>query len=163
MKPILIASLLAVTAAAGDARKLLAPNAEDGVPVNYRMIYLHVPPDTAARVEVELAEEGECFDTSIINWSKSMSGEKRVHALHFDARVSLIDGKKPEGCPRRKINHGGLHTVDLPAEKGGMLAVIAYREGERVHATFGKSFSTEGVTPGLPVKGGEASRTPTPR
>ncbi|MDP3541226.1 MAG: hypothetical protein Q8T11_02015 [Elusimicrobiota bacterium] len=163
MKSMLIASLLAVTAAAAEAPKLLAPNEENGIPVNYRMIYLHVPADTAARIEVELAPAGECFDSSIISWSKSMAGAKRVHSLHFDARVSLIDGKKPEGCPRRKINNGGLHTVDLPAEKGGMLAVITYREGEQVRATFGKSFSTEGVSEGLPAGGGAPSRNPTSR
>lgn len=138
MKPLLFASLLAVSAAAQDAPKLLSPNEADGAPVNYRMIYLHVPAGTAARIEVQLADAGECFDTSILSWTKSMADKKRVHALNFDGGTSTTKGKKPEGCPRRKLNHGRLHTVDLPAEKGGMLAVITYREGQEVLATLGK-------------------------
>jgi len=42
-----------------------------------------------------------------------------------------------------------MHTVDLPAEKGGMHVWITYREGQEVTAEYAASFSSEGVTKGL--------------
>lgn len=159
MKTLALLALLSTAAFAADGPKLLEPFSEGGAPVNFRMIYLRVPPDTAARIDVELADEGPCFDTSVINWSKSMAQDLRVHSLHFDARLgSGKEAKKSEPCARRKAKNGRMHTVDLPAEKGGILAVISYREGQRVRAEFGKSFSTEGFGPGRPAM--EPTRTP---
>ncbi len=152
MKTLLLASLLAVSASAQSAPKLLAPNEENGAPINYRMVRLEVPAGTAARIQVSLAPSGECFDTSIISWTKELVEGKRFQVLNFDAAVATVNGKKPEGCPRRKVNHGGLHTVDLPAEKGGMQVLITYREGEEVRATYAKSFKNDGVPGSMGVR-----------
>jgi hypothetical protein len=75
---------------------------------------------------------------------------KRFHTINFDAgRSTYADGKQPPGCPKRESGHLGMHTVDLPAEKGGMHVWITYREGQEVTAEYAASFSSEGVTKGL--------------
>lgn len=159
MKSILVVCFLATAAGAADGPALLTPNSENGVPIVYRAARFDVPPGTAVRVEVSLAKDGtECFDTSIIDWHKEMVEGKRFHAINFDAARSKTSGKQPEGCPKRESERLGLHTVDLPAEKGPMHVSITYREGEEVRATFGKSFPTEGVTPGLPARDGKPSK-----
>lgn len=159
MKSILVVFSLAAAAGAADGPALLTPNSENGVPIVYRAARFDVPPGTAVRVEVSLAKDGaECFDTSIIDWHKEMVQGKRFHAINFDAARSTTKGKRPDGCPKRESGRLGLHTVDLPAEKGPMHVSITYREGEEVRAIFGKSFSTEGVSLGLPVHGGKPSK-----
>lgn len=127
----------AVSVHAADAYKLLEPESAKGKPVVYRMIRYDLPPNTAARVLVSLAKNGECFDNSVLTWTKGEAGERKVHSINFDALRSSSSGKQPEGCPRRGMKnrdgvYGGMHVVDLPAEKGGIHMVITYREGTEV-------------------------------
>lgn len=131
----------ALSAHAADAYKVLEPRAEEGKTIAFRMIRYEVPPNTAARVQVSLAPGGDCFDSSWINWTKGEVGEKKSHSINFDAWVAPMNGKRPEGCDRRKVKnrdglYGGLHTVDLPAEKGGIFVVITYRVGTEVRVAL---------------------------
>lgn len=145
MKTISLLVLLAVSTHAGapkaapvakpgDAPQLLTPNTAGGNAINYRMIRLDVPADRTATIEVGLAKEGDCFDTSIIDWNKGMAGTRRQHSLNFDATRS----RRGEGCPKRESGQLGLHTVTLAPEKGGMHVVITYREGTEVKALITK-------------------------
>ena len=115
--------------------RLLTPVTAGGSAVNYRLVRLDVPADSSAQIVVSLAKDGDaCFDTSIIDWNKSLVNGKRYHSLNFDATRS----QRGEGCPRRKAGQLGLHTVTLPPEKGGMHVVITYREGTEVTALIEK-------------------------
>lgn len=132
---------VALSAHAADVYKVIEPRNEGGKMVEYRMIRYDVPPNTPARVQVSLAPVGDCFDSSSIMWTKGEAGEKKLHSINFDPSVMLVNGKRPEGCPRRKVKNrdgiaGGLHAVDLPAEKGGIQVVITYRAGTEVRVAL---------------------------
>lgn len=144
--------MLAVAVHAADAPKVLEPRSENGTPIVYRATRLDVPPGTAVRLQVSLAKDRtECFDTSIIDWHKELIDGRRFHTISFDAaRSTPGGGKTAAGCPKRESGFLGLHTVDLPAEKGKMQVWITYREGEEVTAQYAPEFSTEGATPGTP-------------
>lgn len=132
---------VALSAHAADVYKVIEPRNEEGKTIAYRMIRYEVPANTPARVQVSLAPGGDCFDSSGITWTKGEVGEKKLHSINFDAWVAPMNGKRPEGCPRRKVKNrdglaGGLHTVDLPAEKGGIQVVITYRAGTEVRVAL---------------------------
>lgn len=131
----------ALSAHAADAYKLLEPRSEDGKAVAYRMIRYDVPPNTPARIHVGLAPGKDCFDTSAIHWTRGEAGEKKLHSINFDAWEAPMNGERPKGCERRKVKNrdgftGGLHYVDLPAEKGGIQVVITYRAGTEVRVAL---------------------------
>ncbi len=138
IKLLLIAAL---SAHAADAYKVLEPRAVDGKMIAYRMIRYDVPANTPARVLLSLAPVGDCFDASGVTWTKGEAGEKKLHSINFDPWVLLKNGKRPEGCPRRKEKNrdgvaGGLHYMDLPAEKGGVQVVITYPVGTEVRVAL---------------------------
>jgi hypothetical protein len=132
---------LAMSASAADVFAVVEPRKYDNKPGEYRMIMYDVPPGMRARFVVALTKDGACFDTSFLNQAKKTAQGKTIHTLQFDAWLAPVNGTKPAGCARRAEKSrdgiaGGLHVVDIPAEKHGSKVFVTYRAGTEVRVAL---------------------------